>query len=936
MSAAASNPGLNLTAVMAMSAPERVNALQGQPNAAAALRSLGDQAETLASRDVAAALVAGAVLESLAAAHGDADSLARIRRAYAAALAHAGKFAESLALAQRARADALAGKAGLEGARALVTQMHPLMAQGKAADAIRAGESARAEFLAAGEPALAARVDINLANVHKAIGDATRALGHLDAALPVLGSGELRPIIDNARGESLFLLDRFAEARQAFEAARQVLGPAGGMAAAVVAGNLADLAARQGNYQEALDAFATARAALGTTASAHAARMAVEEAEVYESLGVGEMALQRLVEGIIQFEQLGMEQDAVRALIAKGRAMSRQADASAAAATFDSAATKADALGQRSLALHARLLQASTLARLGKLAPAKAIIAAVDRSAAAGPIDRTCIHYHASVVHERSGTMPAALQEIDAALTQATTSGVEPVQADVLTQRALVLRRSGRGADAAADARRAVGIVERLRGSVSAERTREGLLAHRLGAYEELVLALVDDGSASALSEAMTVAEQAKSRLLIDRMRQGVDSASQGAAAPQAQRLSELRGRLDALYAKLADGARNDVRFVASSTVRKQIEAIEREMEVVELAVGHATPEAVPVVLRADWSIPQSMTMVEYFRARDRWLAFVVANGRTTVVRLAVDDEALQSMVGRLHFHMHQALLSHGHAPERHLGRAEQSFARLGEAIWQPLVPFIGDHQRVTVVPHGALHSIPFCALRVGGEALIDRHEIVHAPSATVAAALSARPRTAPASGEMLIVGVPDLAAPLIGDEVDQLSRLMTSATVLRDEAATRSAVSAALAKADSAHLALHGLFLPEAPGASGLRLSDGWLTARDIRRIPRLPQMIVLSGCETGATVVRDGDEHFGLVSALMSGGATDIIASLWPVHDRSTAAMMAQLHRRRAQPGSRHESPATALRAAALEARQISPHPAHWAAFVAFGGGF
>lgn len=935
MNAAASNPGLNLTALMAMSAGDRAAAVKGQPNAAAALRSLGDQAEALASRDVAAALAAGAVLEPLAAAHGDADCLARIRRAHAAALAHAGKFAESLALARRARADALTGKAPLEGARALVTQMHPLMAQGKAADAIRAGESARAELSAAGHADLAARVDINLANVHKAMGDATRALGHLDAALPALGAGELRPIIDNARGESLFLLDRFAEARQAFEAARKVLGPAGGMAAAVVAGNLADLAARQGNYQEALDGFAAARAALGTTASAHAARMAVEEAEVYESLGVGEMALQRLAEGIVQFEHLGMEQDAVRALIAKGRAMSRQADGSAAVATFESAATKADALGQHSLALHARLLQASTLARNGKLAPAKAIIAAVDRGAAVGPIDQACVHYHASVVHERSGTMPAALQEIDAALAQATTSGVEPVQADVLTQRALVLRRSGRRADAAADARRAVGIVERLRGSVSAERTREGLLAHRLGAYEELVLALVEDGSASALNEAMTVAEQAKSRLLIDRMRQGVDTASQGAAAPQTERLSELRGRLDALYAKLADGARKDVRFVASSAVRKQIEAIEREMEAVELTVGHGIKESAPFVLRADWSVPQSMTVVEYFRARDRWLAFVVADGRTTVVRLGVDDEALQSMIGRLHFQMHQALLSHGHAPERHLGRAEQAFARLGEAIWQPLVPFIGDRPRITVVPHGALHSIPFCALRVGGQALIDRHEITHAPSATVAAALSTRPRSMRAAGEMLIVGVPDLAAPLIGDEVDQLSRLISDATVLRDEAATRSAVSEALATADSAHLALHGLFLPEAPGASGLRLSDGWLTARDIRRIPRLPRMIVLSGCETGATVVRDGDEHFGLIAALIAGGAADIIASLWPVHDKSTAAMMAQLHQRRAQAADAIESPASSLRAAALDARQRSPHPAHWAAFVAFGGG-
>jgi CHAT domain-containing protein/tetratricopeptide (TPR) repeat protein len=154
---------------------------------------------------------------------------------------------------------------------------------------------------------------------------------------------------------------------------------------------------------------------------------------------------------------------------------------------------------------------------------------------------------------------------------------------------------------------------------------------------------------------------------------------------------------------------------------------------------------------------------------------------------------------------------------------------------------------------------------------------------------------------------------------------------ILEKEEATTAAVLAALPRARVAHLATHGFFAdasfrsafqvdpelfkmtlrgervgagalspmvmtglvfaaankPDTPGrgiVTGEALVDLDLSGLDLA---------VLSACETGLGDVAGGEGTFGLQRAFHLAGTRDVIASLWKVPDRPTAALMALLYR-------------------------------------------
>ncbi len=116
----------------------------------------------------------------------------------------------------------------------------------------------------------------------------------------------------------------------------------------------------------------------------------------------------------------------------------------------------------------------------------------------------------------------------------------------------------------------------------------------------------------------------------------------------------------------------------------------------------------------------------------------------------------------------------------------------------------------------------------------------------------------------------------------------------------------------------------------SGVRLGDGVLSLYDLYQMKLPAELITLSGCATGLSVVTDGDELLGLLRGLIYAGATSAMLTLWDVQDRSTAEFMALFYGHL----SRGEERATALRQAALKVREIHRHPYYWAPFVLLGG--
>src|SRR6185295_4076177 len=94
--------------------------------------------------------------------------------------------------------------------------------------------------------------------------------------------------------------------------------------------------------------------------------------------------------------------------------------------------------------------------------------------------------------------------------------------------------------------------------------------------------------------------------------------------------------------------------------------------------------------------------------------------------------------------------------------RAERHLQSLYDLLLRPLENQIGE-RRLVIVPHRALHYLPFQALHDGNHYLIERCEVSYAPSALVLQ--QCLRRSQPTLNKALLFGVADERTPKVRDE---------------------------------------------------------------------------------------------------------------------------------------------------------------------------
>jgi CHAT domain-containing protein/predicted negative regulator of RcsB-dependent stress response len=930
-----------------MGREERDSYLRKVADPASALLQFGNECERLASTDPSAA---ASMLRDLREACGNdatfAAARARAARAEVLSLAYLGRFQEAITLAQAARADSAAHGARIESARIRLAAMQPLLKVGRHDEALAEGALASAELAAEGAHSLAARAHINLGNVLKAIDQPARALEQLDQALPmVAGDAALEATVLNTRGEALMQLDRFNEARDSFSAAiAHFAARSEPFAWAIAEGNLADLAARVGDLGVAFERFASARARLPSQAAGHGARLLLEESEVFEATGLPHIAAERLAAARSALAALGMPLESRRAALASARLALSRGDHSEALAAL-SGTLWHDAPDAADIVVMAmRALASAGVAALAGAGPAtthaeQSIDALAQRAGSAETSVRTIIATDLlAQARELMGHHLAALDAARRAADGAARLGLATLVGATCTTRARLARAEGLLDEAVDAGRAAVAATERTRASFGADRLRVAFLGSRLSPYEQLILSLVQRGGSGSAEEAMSVAELARSRTLIDRLIGSLPEADRDPHDPEA---ATLRERLMGLHAKLASAAGDDARSAALSPVQAQLIETELRLErhLTERASRHANAAAVrtaagPTAWRS--KLGPDDALVEYVEAEGRLLAFVATRDRVRVIELARDAAAINDAIAKLHFRIRRRLRAAGCASHPGSTDVEHLIARLADAAWAPLHDALGNAHRVIVAPCGALHSMPIAA--IAQHSGIGDRQVVIVPSASVWTRLAER-QAHVRGGAALVVGVADESAPRIAHEIAAVARILETerdVRVLEGPAATARAVSEQLADPDVgvAHLACHGQFIPDAPHASGLRLHDRWLSVREIAALPHTPHHVVLSGCETGASSLLPGEEILGLPRAFLARGTTMVVGSLWNVGDQDTFDLMVDFHSRWGTvPSAGRPSMAGALSAAQRSRRAAEPHPAHWASFIAIG---
>jgi tetratricopeptide (TPR) repeat protein len=251
---------------------------------------------------------------------------------------------------------------------------------------------------------------------------------------------------------------------------------------------------------------------------------------------------------------------------------------------------------------------------------------------------------------------------------------------------------------------------------------------------------------------------------------------------------------------------------------------------------------------------------------------------------------------------------------------AELRLRRLTEVLLAPLKVGAGDE--LVVIPVPGLDGVPWAAVHAGPVAV--------APSATIWARTAARaaPSAAGSGGAVALVAGPDLPGAV--EEVQTLAGLYATARRLMPPASTADAVADALAGADLAHLACHGVLRADNPMFSSLLLSDGPMTLQEIYARGLAPRRLILASCQSGSHASYAGDEVLGFVGALLARGTAGILASAAVVPDVPAAGLMAGVHRRLSR--------GTTLARALHEARQAADTEdpgsfVNWCTFTAHG---
>jgi CHAT domain-containing protein/Tfp pilus assembly protein PilF len=576
-----------------------------------------------------------------------------------------------------------------------------------------------------------------------------------------------------------------------------------------------------------------------------------------------------------------------------------------------------------------------------------------------------------ATVHRSQGNYAQALEFAERAATLARTIGENEMLWDSLVIAGRSYRQLNKPVEARQALEEAITIIEMLRAQVAGgEEEQQRFFASKVSPYHAMVDLLIAEGKKA---EALTFAERAKARVLLDVLQTGRVNVTKALTGGEQERDRKLRAELISINTQVTRANQKDNPDQARLDVLKSLrEKARLDYEAFQTSLYAAHPELrvqrgeAPVINAGELAalLPDHKSaLLEYVITDDATYLFAVskADGKPVaevqVFRLPLKPAELAKQTESLW----QQLAG------RDLG-FRTSAKQLYQLLLRPAQAQFQGKTNLVIVPDGKLWELPFQALVAeNGRYVIESSAVSYAPSLTVLREMRAqrgRRQDSAVVPTLLALGNPALGQeaieratrslrdgkldplPEAEAEVKALGQLYGAARskVYVGAEAREDRAKAEAARAGILHFATHGILNDASPMYSHLVLApgdqngigpreDGLLEAWELTQLDLKADLAVLSACETARGRFGAGEGVIGLTWALFVAGVPATVVSQWKVESAGTRELMVDFH----QSMRARSTKADALRQAALKLMKKADtnHPFYWAGFVLIGDG-
>lgn len=832
---------------------------------------------------------------------------------------------------------------------AAATQVSKLIALsmlGRYEEAIECGLRAREVFLVSNDFLAAGKIEHNIGNLHfrrDRYHEAELFQSAAQKRFAALNDQKQLATVNNCLANTYALLHKFKAAEDLFEQALNQAEAAGqSVTLAGIEGNIGLFALLQGRYDRALDFLERSRRryrSLGLTIQAVLAEHEIADAYVELNLAPEALAIYERVIPI--FVEHGMRAEQARAYAYGGRALVLMGRPTEAQRWLEQGERLYAAEENPVGAALVKLTHAQLLYREGKFEGARMMAGRAEPALMmSGSWQRLLLaRWLLGEADYALGNLEEARERLVQTLQAAEAHGQPQIAERCFSSLGVLASLDGNLQLAEANFKKAIDLTEELRAPIPGEEFRTAFFSSRISPYHELAKICLTKGEQHTV-EALGYVERAKSRALADalagRISFSTDAHDDFEAHLQAQ-VSKLREELNYLYNQMHRSVRGPVQSHEENSALEH-ELLDRERKLLEITrqLQHRSGDGKKTSHQHLFSITElqaaladNRALVEYTTIDDQLVAFVVTNEGVQLVRDLGSEAEIVARIERCRFQIDT--LRYGSTQVRnHLAaltqRTQKHLRFLYDLLLRTIEPKIGDRQLV-IVPHRALHYLPFHALHDGKSYLIERREVSFAPSTVVLQQCLDRSRHD--FKRVLALGVADEQIPGVHKELHALENLFPKVNRFSDEAATSDVLRQFSNEVDVLHLTCHAQFRSDNPLFSSVKLGDGWFTAQDAYGLKLSCGLVTLSACETGMNAIAPGDELMGLARGFLSAGSPTVMMSLWTIDDEATTELMVEFYSELV----RTKSPATALRTAQMKLLKQRPHPFFWSPFVLVG---